>query len=700
MDLKATCDAYRNHAKRYMEHLHRLRRSLDQIKGEVGIENHDVDELEVRLHRFRRADCDPRYRIAFAGAFSVGKSQLINAMMGGEVLPQEIAHCTFIPTILRKGSGSERMATARYLTAPEIMEVLRYYRLDTNKAWWPSTVAEASRTSEEEVDELIGSLGEDKKAKAGRDLRRLFRALRNPDLVKYVKDSDESMERTVSWGEMAGLVTRSSENDERFLLSSVVLDMPDFALGDDVEIIDLPGTDADDPWARDITHRCVKDVDALILMVDAEKVYTDASDALLGEIKEWGGHHVERLLFVLNKVDRYGGEPADHLVRAWDQLQGSLGSRFADSPPRVFFVSAKAALGDPDAQAGLESIPLTTHDRLNELLGEAKKNGGMDYFKNHLQEFLESHATAVRMTSLTNRWTDMMARVGDRLVPASNKARRELRGGRERRIAKYDDELQKLRRNVGESVIALKDGAVSLKGSLVDRSDAFVSQLEKVATSVSSQASRQHDGTRRAVEVAVERWPELNRLFCAKVVGLVRGTLLPGFLRACNEQFASPIERVRGIEIPAGTKNIPTAPADPTEAMVKSIELRIAELLQDTAELRPYPQPPNNRLWSAYEKEFSGSLDSFFRSRTREILTSLQEFLSFYLTWHLDGFQQTSEAYIDAVGDTLLYDKPECFRALITDASERLREERMQKIVELGTEFDDLANSPLPQAPA
>ncbi|MFM8330166.1 MAG: dynamin family protein, partial [Candidatus Methylumidiphilus sp.] len=63
----------------------------------------------------------PEFPVAFLGAFSAGKSTIINAVLGDDILPQATKSLTAIPTLIRKGKSNK--AVISYLTEPERAEL-------------------------------------------------------------------------------------------------------------------------------------------------------------------------------------------------------------------------------------------------------------------------------------------------------------------------------------------------------------------------------------------------------------------------------------------------------------------------------------------------------------------------------------------------------------------------------------------------
>ncbi|MEJ5300480.1 MAG: dynamin family protein [Thermodesulforhabdaceae bacterium] len=87
---------------------------LVYFKNDIPKSKNEKNELEKKLDKewkdfeliYNRVKglLNTSPRVAFWGAFSAGKSSLINAIMKKSVLPEDLDECTAIPTVLRKGN--------------------------------------------------------------------------------------------------------------------------------------------------------------------------------------------------------------------------------------------------------------------------------------------------------------------------------------------------------------------------------------------------------------------------------------------------------------------------------------------------------------------------------------------------------------------------------------------------------------------
>jgi predicted GTPase len=81
------------------------------IEGELGLSS-PAERLRQRAREIR-AD---RFSVLVVGEFKRGKSTLLNAMMGGPVLPQKVAPCTAVVTII--AYGEHKRVSVRFAAAP------------------------------------------------------------------------------------------------------------------------------------------------------------------------------------------------------------------------------------------------------------------------------------------------------------------------------------------------------------------------------------------------------------------------------------------------------------------------------------------------------------------------------------------------------------------------------------------------------
>lgn len=692
--LKTECDSYRERATQYAALLRDVRPLVDQRTLPLGLTYDVLDAVSRDLNRFHRADCNARYTIAFAGAFSVGKSHLVNAILGDRILPVETVDTTLLPTVVRQSNEGQRTAAVRYLTEPEIADIFAHYRGASETFPWPASVADAQNLSEENVKRLVASLRHDRERN---DVQRFLTALRDPELSDHVRGKDPK-ERHIPFGEIEQYVVRHRGRDERFLLSSVIIGIPDFPLGPEVELIDLPGTDADDPWARKITHRYVKDVDAMIVVSKCDSFFNQEGANLLDTIRQWGGQHAERLFFVLNKADDFIGKSAVDVLSVYQRLLERLRHYYHEkAAPRVYFTVAAARLGNDQVaiQKRLqEGLPTTGDEHLNQLLGKTMTGGGVEFLVSELNEFLMSEATTVKLNALRDRWSSLTRDIGEKLQPAGMTARMRYGGRRERLIDAYGqlltDTQSQIRGGHQEASRLVRQLENTLRDVGKISPDALLESVDRIVERLVSPVDYDRDAT----EVARELWTAIYAEFERACLSHVEHSLLSGFIAKCRQVFEGPVGRLTELSITASNASLPWPPLEPTRAMLKSVELRLTEVFKKSNQGRPYRQPSPGALFGAFLDTFKEDAARVLKARTREFLVNLVDFLPLYLRWHLQDFVNSSDAFIDkVVADNVLTSDPEAFTTLLDDDEERRAEEIVTAVIELARRFSQIAQS-------
>ena len=84
----------------------------------------DPDEERVQIERKRTELREGKYRVVFIGAFNVGKSTLINALLGDRYLPTVLEECTMKITHILRGESMRALLRLSTLPAEGELEAL------------------------------------------------------------------------------------------------------------------------------------------------------------------------------------------------------------------------------------------------------------------------------------------------------------------------------------------------------------------------------------------------------------------------------------------------------------------------------------------------------------------------------------------------------------------------------------------------
>ena len=87
------------------------RRRFETMDARYAVHSERLDELEKRLS-------EGRFHLAVLGQVKRGKSTLINALLGEDILPSSVVPLTALPTFVHY--GEQRLLRVRYMTAARI----------------------------------------------------------------------------------------------------------------------------------------------------------------------------------------------------------------------------------------------------------------------------------------------------------------------------------------------------------------------------------------------------------------------------------------------------------------------------------------------------------------------------------------------------------------------------------------------------
>ena len=77
--------------------------AYEDIKPYIPVDDTTNNYIEQRKDWITRLN-EVEFPVAFFGSFSAGKSTIINAILGQEVLPEATQSTTAFPTLIRKGN--------------------------------------------------------------------------------------------------------------------------------------------------------------------------------------------------------------------------------------------------------------------------------------------------------------------------------------------------------------------------------------------------------------------------------------------------------------------------------------------------------------------------------------------------------------------------------------------------------------------
>ncbi|MEB3122584.1 MAG: dynamin-like GTPase family protein [Snowella sp.] len=280
---------------------------LDLLNQEVSLRSQfNTSKIETSLKKA----IAHKFEIVFAGAFSAGKSMLINALLERELLYSAEGHATGTECHIEYAEPGKEEVVLTFLSEVEIREQVTAlsHRLNL-QAVNNINQSETVQLLEQQCQKIIeqeGGASKSDKAKQAYGLILLLEGFsQNRDKIHTMNNATYSMEQLnfSNLTEAAGYARRGS--------NSAVLKRLDYhcchpLLQDGNVLVDLPGIDAPVKKDADLTYRKIEDPDssAVVCVLKAASAgeMTTEETELLEKMRSNLGIR-DRVFYVFNRID-------------------------------------------------------------------------------------------------------------------------------------------------------------------------------------------------------------------------------------------------------------------------------------------------------------------------------------------------------------------------------------------------------------
>ncbi|MBV8886091.1 MAG: dynamin-like GTPase family protein, partial [Chroococcidiopsidaceae cyanobacterium CP_BM_RX_35] len=279
---------------------------LELLRQEPSLRTQDVTAVQSSL----RKAISPTFEIVFAGAFSAGKSMLINALLERELLYSAEGHATGTECYIAYAEPNQEKVILTFLSEVEIREQV------TALCQGLGLTASANINQPEVINSLCqecqaiiqqeGGESKSERAKQAKALKLLIEGfVANRERIHTVNNATYSMEQFnfSNLKEAAGYVRRGS--------NSAVLKRIEYychhpLLQDGNVLIDTPGIDAPVQRDAELTYRKIEhpDTSAVVCVLKPASAgdMTKEETELLEKIRSNPGIR-DRVFYVFNRID-------------------------------------------------------------------------------------------------------------------------------------------------------------------------------------------------------------------------------------------------------------------------------------------------------------------------------------------------------------------------------------------------------------
>jgi replication fork clamp-binding protein CrfC len=309
---------------------------LELFHQEPYLRQQDLTPVRASLNKA----ISPKFEIVFAGAFSAGKSMLINALLERELLYSAEGHATGTECYIEYAEPNQEKVVLTFLSEAEIQEQVSILRqqlgLDGKIGINQPEVVELIRQQCAAIIQKEGGESKSERAKKAKALKLLVDGFEsNKERINPLNNATYSMEQFdfSNLKEAAGYARRGSNSA---VLKRVEYYCSHPLLEDGNVIIDTPGIDAPVEKDAQLTYEKIEhpDTSAVVCVLKAAAAgeMTTEETELLEKMRTNPGIR-DRVFYVFNRIDE-----SWYNAQLRQRLESLINSNFVDTS-RVYKTS-------------------------------------------------------------------------------------------------------------------------------------------------------------------------------------------------------------------------------------------------------------------------------------------------------------------------------------------------------------------------
>jgi replication fork clamp-binding protein CrfC len=266
----------------------------------------DTTAIETSLQKA----IDPRFEVVFAGAFSAGKSMLINALLGRELLYSAEGHATGTQCNIEYAEPDQERVVLTFLSEAEIRQqmIALCHKLDLDP---PSHInqPEVLEMLHQCCDQIILKEGGESKSEKAKQAKALILLLdgykQNRDRIKTIEPATYTMEQ-FNFSNLSEAATYARRGNNSSVLKKLHYYCHHPLLKDGNILVDMPGIDAPVKKDADLTYQKIQDPDtsAVICVLKPASAgdMTSEETELLEKMRSNLSIR-DRVFYVFNRID-------------------------------------------------------------------------------------------------------------------------------------------------------------------------------------------------------------------------------------------------------------------------------------------------------------------------------------------------------------------------------------------------------------
>ena len=279
---------------------------LQLLHQEPTLRQQDTTAVRASLNQV----ISPKFEIVFAGAFSAGKSMLINALLGRELLYSAEGHATGTECYIEYAEPDKERVVLTFLNGVEIQEQVGILRkqlgLDPNAKIQQPEVIEIIREQCDAIIQKEGGENKSERAKQAKALKLLVDGFEaNKECIHSTENAIYSMEQ-FNFSNLKEAASYARRGMNSAVLKRVEYYCHHPLLEDGNVIIDTPGIDAPVEKDAQVTYNKIENPETsavvCVLKAAAAGDMTTEETELLEKMRGNPGIR-DRVFYVFNRID-------------------------------------------------------------------------------------------------------------------------------------------------------------------------------------------------------------------------------------------------------------------------------------------------------------------------------------------------------------------------------------------------------------
>lgn len=313
----------------------------------------DVERMYESITQSETFLSKPSFVVGFAGGFNAGKSMLINALLGQQILKDGAVPMTSTVTrLVACKAGEERLVI--HFFSPEEFESLfeKYYE---DFSWlYDNTTSGPPPHGRQELTGLLDDITFLREQLEGADWNDRNRSLDSfSDLIiAYINHqhllSSKPVTDTLTRKNLAYYTTKS-KNAVSSLVREVQIEINHPVLAEGSQLIDLPGLGSPDPRDEEITVAALRgdpqsgkrECDAVVHVMDSATPFRAGEDRLFQIYRKvWGESFSRRVFLVISRWGKLERQSPEEMLAVGNTIHG-IAERYNIDSKKVFITDGR-----------------------------------------------------------------------------------------------------------------------------------------------------------------------------------------------------------------------------------------------------------------------------------------------------------------------------------------------------------------------